>query len=63
MFKLSISNFTNSAAKRVIYFLYCLGTSNEQDDRKSDGIDITGMGKLSAELGLQQEMIKLKKNS
>ena len=60
-FKLSILNFTNSVAKRVIYFLYCLGTSNEQDDRESDGIDIARMGKLSAELGLHEEMINLKR--
>ena len=58
------SKFTNEYAEKVIYFLDCLGTFNEQDGRKSDDIEMTGIGKLDIKFGFQQEMIlgKLKKN-
>ena len=51
MVRFSWSKFTNSTDKRVIYFLDCLGISNEQDDRKSDGIEMTEMGELDIEFG------------
>ena len=53
--RFSRSKFRNRKVEKVIYFLDCLGTSNEQDDRKSDGIEMTGIGMLDVTFGFQQE--------
>ena len=52
MFRFSRSSFTNRKAEKDIYFLDCLGTSIEQDDRQSNGIYMTEMGKLDVKLEL-----------